>query len=64
MNNEILKIIRIKLIEKNKSEKELIEFLDLSYQVWLNRKSGRNKITIDELKKISEFFDCDIKDFF
>ena len=56
------KVIQIKLLENNKSYKALADYLGISYFSLRRRKNGTTKFTIDEIKKIYEFLNCDIKE--
>ena len=54
------KVIQIKLLQKEKSFKELAEYLGISIFSLRRRKIGETRYSVEELKKIAVFFDCDV----
>lgn len=61
-NSATVKKIRIKLVENDKTEEDLNNYLNWTRQTWYRKVQGGSSISLDELQKISVFLDCDIGD--
>lgn len=59
-NSATVKKIRIKLVENDKTEEDLNNYLNWTRQTWYRKVQGGSSISLDELQKISVFLDCDI----
>ena len=64
LKNQIGKKIKSFRIEKNLTQEQLAEGVNLSREHISCIERGKNLISIENLYKISEFFKVDIKEFF
>lgn len=61
MKNYILKSLRAK---KGLRQKDVAEMLDIKPTTYTGKENGDRKFTVEEAVKLSEIFQCDVKDIF